>query len=146
MSRSSVVLPQPDGPSSVKSSPSPMSRDTRSTAVVVSKRFVTSLSAMIIVLRGDRRASPLKLPCSAVATHRSLLMGCPPQTPLLSRGHSPFTAQTPLLSRGHSPSLLELPCSAVATHRHGFFHTASMSERNFVFSASERLVATASSY
>src|SRR5581483_4663935 len=47
-SRSSVVLPQPEGPSSVNSSPSATSSDTRSTASVVSNRFVTSRSSMII--------------------------------------------------------------------------------------------------
>ncbi len=36
--RSVVVLPQPDGPSSEKNSPSPMVRSTRSTAVTVPRR------------------------------------------------------------------------------------------------------------
>src|SRR2546430_6324889 len=46
--RSSVVLPQPDGPSSVKSSPSPISSETRSTAVAAPNRLVTSRSAILI--------------------------------------------------------------------------------------------------
>src|SRR5688572_25839903 len=48
--RSSVVLPQPDGPSSVNSSPSPMARSTRSTAAVAPKRLTspsTAMSAMV---------------------------------------------------------------------------------------------------
>src|SRR5439155_767468 len=46
--RSSVVLPQPDGPSSVNSSPSPISSVTRSTAVAAPNRLVTSRSAILI--------------------------------------------------------------------------------------------------
>src|SRR5213593_1849622 len=46
--RSSVVLPQPDGPSRVNSSPSPISSDTRSTAVAPPKRLVTSRSAIFM--------------------------------------------------------------------------------------------------
>src|SRR5882762_9283508 len=46
--RSSVVLPQPEGPSSVNSSPSPISSETRSTAVAAPNRLVTSRSAILI--------------------------------------------------------------------------------------------------
>src|SRR5438874_12934596 len=46
--RSSVVLPQPDGPSSVNSSPSPTSSETRSTAMAAPNRLVTSRSAILI--------------------------------------------------------------------------------------------------
>src|SRR5947207_241981 len=46
--RSSVVLPQPDGPSSVNSSPSPISSETWSTAVAAPNRLVTSRSAILI--------------------------------------------------------------------------------------------------
>src|SRR5205814_6007280 len=45
--RSSVVLPQPDGPSSVNSSPSPTSSETRSTAVAAPNRLLTSRSAIL---------------------------------------------------------------------------------------------------
>src|SRR5437868_10363987 len=48
ISRSSVVLPQPDGPSSVNSSPSAISSEMRSTAVVLAKRLVTSRSTMFM--------------------------------------------------------------------------------------------------
>src|SRR5438477_5567867 len=70
ISRSSVVLPQPDGPSSVNSSPSAISSEMRSTAVVLAKRLVTSLSAIFIMSRGDPRRSPLELPYSRCARHR----------------------------------------------------------------------------
>src|SRR5262245_45203863 len=40
-SRRSVVLPHPEGPSSVNSSPSPMTRSTRSTAVTAANRLTT---------------------------------------------------------------------------------------------------------
>src|SRR5437773_7932253 len=62
ISRSSVVLPQPDGPSSVNSSPSAISREMRSTAVVLAKRLVTSLSAIFIMARGDPRRPPSNSP------------------------------------------------------------------------------------
>ena len=39
--RSVVVLPQPDGPSRAKNSPSPMDRSSLSTAVTSPKRLVT---------------------------------------------------------------------------------------------------------
>src|SRR5687768_2843226 len=44
--RSSVVLPQPDGPRSVNSSPSAMSIETRSTARTPPNRFSTSRRRM----------------------------------------------------------------------------------------------------
>src|SRR4030095_5693669 len=44
--RSSVVFPHPEGPSSVKSSPSAISRLTRSTALTVAKRFSTARRLM----------------------------------------------------------------------------------------------------
>src|SRR5712692_8362947 len=59
MSRSSVVLPQPEGPSSVKSSPSAISSVTRSTAVTRSKPFVTPRSEMFIGPRSARPAHPV---------------------------------------------------------------------------------------
>src|SRR5688572_12083749 len=46
--RSSVVLPQPEGPSSVKSSPSRMSSVARSTAVTAPKRLTTSRMRMFM--------------------------------------------------------------------------------------------------
>src|SRR5207244_1021228 len=46
MMRSSVVLPDPDGPSSASSSPDSMSRLTLSRAVKAPKRLVTSCSAI----------------------------------------------------------------------------------------------------
>src|SRR5712692_181356 len=58
MSRSSVVLPQPEGPSSVKSSPSAISSVTRSTAVTRSKPFVTLRSEMFIGPGSARPAHP----------------------------------------------------------------------------------------
>src|SRR5262249_56206431 len=45
---SSVVLPQPDGPSSVISSPRRTSSDTSSSAVVLPKRLVTPSSSTAI--------------------------------------------------------------------------------------------------
>src|SRR6516164_4755235 len=45
---SSVVLPQPDGPSSVISSPRRTSSDTSSSAVVLPKRLVTASSSTAI--------------------------------------------------------------------------------------------------
>src|SRR3954468_13227831 len=44
MMRSSVVLPEPEGPSSATSSPEPISRFTRSSAVKARKRLETSCS------------------------------------------------------------------------------------------------------
>ena len=41
ITRSSVVLPQPDGPSSAKNSPSLISSETPSTAVTRAERLVT---------------------------------------------------------------------------------------------------------
>src|SRR5215212_1364522 len=48
MRRSSVVLPQPDGPSSVKSSPSPISSSTPLTAASAPKRFVSPRTPILI--------------------------------------------------------------------------------------------------
>ena len=45
--RSSVVLPQPEGPSSAKNSPSPMSTETLSTAATEPKRLVTLRTEMM---------------------------------------------------------------------------------------------------
>ena len=45
--RSSVVLPQPEGPSSEKNSPRRMSSETRSTAAVSPKRLVTPRMATL---------------------------------------------------------------------------------------------------
>src|SRR4029434_5283403 len=53
MSRSSVVLPHPEGPSSVNSSPSAISRCVRSTAMVAPNRLTTPCSEIFI------RAGPL---------------------------------------------------------------------------------------
>src|SRR5258705_13816067 len=47
-SRSSLLWPQPEGPSSVKSSPSATVRSTRSTAVTAPKRLVTPWISMIM--------------------------------------------------------------------------------------------------
>src|SRR5437660_6229906 len=80
ISRSSVVLPQPDGPSSVNSSPSAISSEMRSTAVVLAKRLVTSLSAIFIMSRGDPRRSPLELPYSRCARHPR--RSPPPNSPI----------------------------------------------------------------
>ena len=49
MSRSSVVLPDPDGPSSARSSPPPTSRSTSSTAVNEPKRLVTPRTVILIL-------------------------------------------------------------------------------------------------
>src|SRR6186997_303441 len=49
--RSVVVLPQPDGPRRVRSSPSAMSRDTSSTAVVVPYRFVMASRWTVAISR-----------------------------------------------------------------------------------------------
>ena len=53
MTRSRVVLPQPDGPSSAKNSFSAIASDRLSTAVTPPKRFVTPSAATTI------RCSPL---------------------------------------------------------------------------------------
>jgi hypothetical protein len=45
--RSRVVLPQPDGPSSEKNSPSWMDSDTLSTATILPKRLVTFSKVMM---------------------------------------------------------------------------------------------------
>ena len=45
--RSSVVLPQPEGPSSAKNSPGSISRLTLSTATVEPQRLVTSRKLMM---------------------------------------------------------------------------------------------------
>src|SRR5262249_9448385 len=54
-SRSSVVLPQPDGPSSVNSSPSSTARSTPSTAGTAPYRFVTPATRILTGAR-DRGA------------------------------------------------------------------------------------------
>src|SRR5947209_4095976 len=89
--RSSVVLPQPDGPSRVNSSPSPISSDTRSTAVVVANRFVTSLSAMFTCIEGGPSTVPPRTPLFA-----SRPTARPPRTPLFALGATPTP---PLASR-----------------------------------------------
>src|SRR5437764_733441 len=65
ISRSSVVLPQPDGPSSVNSSPSAISSEMRSTAVVLAKRLVTSLSAIFNCVEGGPSTVPPRTPLFA---------------------------------------------------------------------------------
>src|SRR6476660_10496627 len=58
MRRSSVVLPHPDGPSSVNSSPAAMSRCVRSTAVMPPNRLTTSWSRIRIRGRSLVRRLP----------------------------------------------------------------------------------------
>jgi hypothetical protein len=48
--RSRVVLPQPDGPSSEKNSPSSMDSETLSTATILPKRLVTFSKVMMGLL------------------------------------------------------------------------------------------------
>src|SRR5690349_20749451 len=50
--RSSVDLPQPDGPTRTRNSPSPISSDTSSTAVTLPNVFVTC-SSLIAAIDGD---------------------------------------------------------------------------------------------
>src|SRR5690606_37880088 len=62
--RSSVVLPQPDGPSSTMNSPSPISRDTSSVALDVPPGYVLT--------RSRRITSAMRpLPSSASSQRRS---------------------------------------------------------------------------
>src|SRR5262249_61650538 len=57
--RSSVVFPQPEGPRSVTSSPSPILSSTRSTAVTAPNRFTTA--AMSIFTTGRKSAARERL-------------------------------------------------------------------------------------
>src|SRR3546814_2587435 len=71
--RSSVVLPQPEGPSSTKNSPALMSRLTSSTAVTRPKRFETLRIWMI----GWRGLSVINDPKSVrVEPSRDTVMAC----------------------------------------------------------------------
>src|SRR5687767_4864051 len=64
MRRSSVVLPQPEGPSSVKSSPSSTSTVAWSTAATPAKRLTTSRST---IFTRESRLLPDRLDVLAVA-------------------------------------------------------------------------------
>src|ERR1700676_556562 len=54
ISRSIVVLPHPEGPSSVQNSPSATENDTASTAATPSKRFDTSRHSTILGVIAER--------------------------------------------------------------------------------------------
>src|SRR5919197_1576797 len=69
--RSSVVLPQPEGPSRVNSSPSPISSETRSTAVAPPKRLVTSRSPIFIVIEGGPSTVAPRTPPFALGATRT---------------------------------------------------------------------------
>ncbi len=69
MQRSSVVLPQPDGPSSEKNSPSRISAETPSSAVTSPNRFSTVQSS--IRARGSLTASPPGRPAAAARRRKN---------------------------------------------------------------------------
>src|SRR5512146_626881 len=52
--RNNVVLPQPDGPSSDMNSPSWISIDNFSTALVIPKAFVTSFTTTSLIITPDQ--------------------------------------------------------------------------------------------
>src|SRR4051794_17125534 len=78
--RSSVVFPQPDGPSSAKNSPRRMSSETPSTAWTSPYRLVTSMMRTMGAGPGGRGRRTRSRPPSTVSTPATL-------PPLAARGH-----------------------------------------------------------